>query len=475
MPRTAGLVIVLLALIGACSTAPTASPTPAPASAPTARNLHAILQTPLAIGRRYVSPPTRTSVRSGTAAIAYGSDLVVVWDLAARREVVRIRPEGEVDVLELSRDGAKLAISDGTERATLWEVASGRRLATLPVAGNGLFFNRAGDRLLLSGPFATTLYDLRTRSRTPFTTDGLPQTEGYTFLGFSSDDRTAVALAGGYWVRWSPPTAPEAIDVDFSVGLGSLSDGGTHLVAWAWVNKSTQLGVVIDVGAKRQIASWPVPEQPATHPRFSHDGQRIFMVRDRYAGDQPTDTLVEGLVRPDMRRAWSMTLPYDEAGVTLEPADGFVTVRTPHEILVVREDGTVELPRGRDRSHLPYVDTWRVHGLTLTIGSNLRGVQTWNAGPCSGAPGMCTGRAELTFKLDARGLIGTVTGVTYTNEAGQSVPGDPATGVSPRMGDTILLERIDTGVLRKATPTGDGNPYLCGKGASAKWQTECNI
>ncbi len=476
MPRiTAPVIALVVALCGACSTAPTASPAPvASVSALFARQLHTILRTPVAIGRQYVSPPTRTEVRGGKAAVAYGSDLIVVWDLAARREMVRVRPEGNVEVLELSRDGTKLAASDETERATLWDVGSGRRIARLPISGNGLFFNRAGDRLLLAGPFATILYDLNTGRRTTFDASGLQQAEGYTFLGFASDGRTAVALAGGYWVRWAPPAVPEAIDVDFSAGIGSLSSDGAHMVAWAWLNSATKLGVIVDVGTKRQIASWPVPEQPAAGLGFSHDGTRVFVATDQYVGDQPKSTLIEGLARSDMRRTWSMTLPYDEATPVLDTAEGFFTVRTPREILVVRDDGTIELPRGRDSSHLPFVGRWQVHGLSLTVGSDLRGTQAWNAGPCPSAGGMCTGHAELVFTMDPRGLAATVADVVYRNEAGQRVPGHTGNG-HLREGDSFVLERVDTGVLRMRSSAGDGNPYLCGDGARTKWKTECNI
>ncbi|MEU4833489.1 hypothetical protein [Streptosporangium sp. NPDC023615] len=474
MLRTAApAVALMLALCGACSAEPTASSAPpAPVAVPLSRQLHAILQTPVAIGRQYVSPPTRTAVQGGRAAIAYGSDLVVVWDLATRREVIRLRPEGEVEVLELSRDGTKLAASGGMKRATLWDVGSGRRITRLPTSGKGLFFNRAGDRLLLVDPSATSLYDLSARRRTIFDASSLPQAEGYNFLGFASDDRTVVALADAYWVRWAAPAAPEAIDVDFSAVLGGLSGDGAQMVAWSWVNSTTKLGVIMDVGAKRQIASWLVPDQPAAGPSFSHDGKRVFMVTDQYTGDQPTSTLLEGLTRPDMRRAWSMSLPYEEAAAAvLGIADGFITVRTPHEILVIRDDGTVELPRGRDRSHLPFVGKWRVHGLSMTIGPDLRGTQVWNAGPCPAGNGMCAGHAELIFRMDPQGLIGTVSTVVYKDEAGRVVAGHP----EPRQGDSFVLERVDTGVLRKRSPTGEGNPHLCGSGAQAKWRTECDI
>ncbi|MFB4263201.1 hypothetical protein [Nonomuraea sp. GTA35] len=323
-------------------------------------------------------------------------------------------------------------------------------------------------------PFADCAL-LGTRRRMTFDASGLPQAEGYNFLGFASDDRTAVALAGGYWVRWAPPAVPEAIDVDFSAGLGSLSSDGAHLVAWAWVNNTTKLGVIMDVTSKRQIASWPVPEQPATSPLLSHDKTRVFMASDQYAGNQPKSTLIEGLARPGMGRIWSMVLPYDEAGPALDGADGFLTVRTPHEILVIRDDGTVELPRGRDHSHLPFVGRWRTHGLALTIGSDLRGTQVWNAGPCPSADGMCTGHAELAFKMDPRGLVGTVGDVVFRNGSGRAVSGHSAVDGHPRKGDSLVLERVDTGVLRKLLPAGDGNPYLCGSGARAKWKAECNV
>ncbi|MFC4116446.1 hypothetical protein [Nonomuraea zeae] len=62
----------------------------------------------------------------------------------------------------------------------------------------------------------------------------------------------------------------------------------------------------------------------------------------------------------------------------------------------------------------------------------------------------------------------------YKNESGQAVSGHPAPPGHPRKGDSFILERVDTGVLRKRSPASDGNPYLCGSGARAKWKTECN-
>lgn len=97
-----------------------------------------------------------------------------------------------------------------------------------------------------------------------------------------------------------------------------------------------------------------------------------------------------------------------------------------------------------------FVGKWVSHDDSLTIAANGTGMETWNAGPCTGqgASGLCSGIGQLTFTVQAGGsLTGTYQSVSYESSGGplpasyQPPPGYPV------VGNTISLQHDGTHLL----------------------------
>lgn len=443
-----------------------------------APDVNAILQTPVQLAGVYVSPPTTTALRPSRMAVGYGSDLVIVWDLATRRELIRVRSAGPIIALDLSRRGDLLAVATGqpaetTRTVSIWNVTTRKRVARLSSTADSLLFNRAGDRLLMVGIFPAELYNLKTQRRLTFDASRLPETESYRFLGFAADDVTAVATADTYWLRWSPPSPPTALPADYSPGYASLSQDGSRMVMWVWFDQQTQFNIVWDVVTARQIATWPTNEQPDAALQFSPDSRLVFTLSNQYDDGTPKSTTVRAFAWPGLKERWSIRLPYAGDSNTLEVGSGFITLSTDHEILIISNDGVIHRPRGRDRSALPYVGTWWVHGMTLEIKPDFTGTAAWNAGPCPNLTSMCDGYAKERFALTPDGLKATIVSVAYKNEKGEAIPDFPAGPDSPQRGNTYTLERVDRGLLRIREPGKDGNPYLCAPYVAIDLKAKC--
>lgn len=113
-----------------------------------------------------------------------------------------------------------------------------------------------------------------------------------------------------------------------------------------------------------------------------------------------------------------------------------------------------------------FVGKWTVHGAVLIIKQDSTGSYTWNAGPCP-TPGneynMCTGNAEISFKVNGESLVGTYRGVWFTTADGSAAPSDHASD-GPKPGTSFTLKRNDPHTLISSGSGGDdgpGNPYLC--------------
>jgi WD40 repeat protein/serine/threonine protein kinase len=71
------------------------------------------------------------------------------------------QPPGPISAVAFSPDGARLAASTPF-RASVWDVASRRRIATLGRSGAAIIFSRDGGRILSSGGPAISVWDART-------------------------------------------------------------------------------------------------------------------------------------------------------------------------------------------------------------------------------------------------------------------------------------------------------------------------
>jgi hypothetical protein len=96
-----------------------------------------------------------------------------------------------------------------------------------------------------------------------------------------------------------------------------------------------------------------------------------------------------------------------------------------------------------------FVGKWISHDDQLTIAADGTGVESWNAGPCSGGiSGLCTGSGNLSFTVNADGsLAGTYQSVSYESSSGP-VPANyqPAPGF-PAVGNTMSLKHNGADLL----------------------------
>ncbi|WP_214324762.1 YncE family protein [Nonomuraea sediminis] len=478
MVRGLGLAFIFV-MICACTAEPVrraapSSPAPSNPAQWTAIDLNTILQTPMTTAKGAASPPTAVVTRASRAAVAYGAELVVVWDIARRREIFRVDPGGIVGRLALSPDGHRLAAEIGDKHVSVWDVTTRERIARF--TGPGFpHFDQTGGKLLVADYWAAVVHDLGSKRRVAFSREALPMTEGYEFPGFASDG-SVIAVGHTFWASWAPPASPKPTVLDYSMGTVSLSGDGSHMVASAWLSAEAQLAVVWDLRTRRQVASWDVPGQPYGMACLDDACGQVVVAVGEYRGADPVSTRIDAFGGVEHAKIWSVRLPPSEQ-VLLNADARVVTVRTDHEIVVIDRDGKVAEPRGRNRTAKPFIGEWHVHGSELEIRPDLSGLMIFNAGPCS--PNRlevgCSGHVSISFTLEPSGLVGKVTSVVYKDPAGKVIHDFVGGDDLPEPGDTFTLERVDTGVLRRIQPTaGLGNPYFCGPTASRKWRLACN-
>ena len=97
-----------------------------------------------------------------------------------------------------------------------------------------------------------------------------------------------------------------------------------------------------------------------------------------------------------------------------------------------------------------FVGHWVSHDDALTIASNGTGVETWNAGPCTGqgATGLCSGTGNLTFTVQADGsLLGTYQSVSYASSSGPLPASSQPPSGYPVVGNTLSLKHDGTHLL----------------------------
>jgi WD40 repeat protein/serine/threonine protein kinase len=162
-----------------------------------------------------------------TLASASNDGSVRIWDVAARRAIVKLEHEAGVTSLAFSPSGKILttAIDDG--RVVLWDVAAWRKLATFTQSGpKQVAFSPDSRTLASTGAGSLKLWDVTTRAATLLGSSGAD----WNCVAFSPDGRTLAAGDDDTNVRfWDLATWKEVNALKghtgFVVGLAFSPDG----------------------------------------------------------------------------------------------------------------------------------------------------------------------------------------------------------------------------------------------------------
>jgi len=121
-----------------------------------------------------------------------------------------------------------------------------------------------------------------------------------------------------------------------------------------------------------------------------------------------------------------------------------------------------------------FVGEWHVHGTRLEVHPDMNGLLVWNSGPCDGRDDMCAGYERVTFQLEGDMLVGRIESIEFKTNQGEVV--GPQSGSVDRVGDTLRLSLVATGVLMEHRDPSkpSGNDYFCRADASADWHNQCN-
>lgn len=231
----------------------------------------------------YTLPPDPRSREAG--AREHGRVAVTLWDVASRREVVMLSCPAEGNLmaqahtLAFSPDGRLVALGrdgrDSIGKAVVWEVSSGRQVASLPVGpGSNGTFGRAGsvafgpDGKVLAVGYgsdlkgAVDLFD--TASFAPIATLALEKTDlfGVTALAFAPDGRTLYGAYGGIavWDTASRRLTTTLAEVKSRYQSLSLSPDGKMLAG---------------AGSVGGLVLWPLPSGRQTPVSAGPTGNRL--------------------------------------------------------------------------------------------------------------------------------------------------------------------------------------------------------
>ncbi|MFK0236706.1 WD40 repeat domain-containing serine/threonine protein kinase [Streptomyces vinaceus] len=231
----------------------------------------------------YTLPPDPRSREA--EAREHGRVAVTLWDVASRREVVMLSCPSEGNLMAqahtvaFSPDGRLVALGrdgrDSIGKAVVWEVSSGRQVASLPVgAGSNGTFGRAGsvafgpDGKVLAVGYgsdrkgAVDLFD--TASFAPIATLALDKTDlfGVTALAFAPDGRTLYGAYGGIavWDTASRRPTTALAEVGSRYQSLSLSPDGKMLAG---------------AGSVDGLVLWPLPSGRQTPVSAGPSGNRL--------------------------------------------------------------------------------------------------------------------------------------------------------------------------------------------------------
>ncbi|MEU0568311.1 WD40 repeat domain-containing serine/threonine-protein kinase [Nonomuraea sp. NPDC005983] len=214
--------------------------------------------------------------RTGTL-VAVAGDPVTIWDVATGRRLAVIDAGGDVPAVALSPDGGTLATARGRTLET-WDVARARRIRSYEGMGDlAMAFSPDGRTLAVGAK----LLDLATGSSTPL------NAPGPTALAFAPDGRTlASGLTDGGVQLWnvaeqtrrgSFTAGSEPVrELRFSPDGRTLAVDGERIALW-------------DTATLREVGQVPVGPHTAGLA-FSEDGTRLRGVeRDGTLRESPVD------------------------------------------------------------------------------------------------------------------------------------------------------------------------------------------
>jgi hypothetical protein len=188
-----------------------------------------------------------------TLATGAGGGSTYLWDVATGRRTATLTDPGGfgVDALAFSRNGRVLAVGDGNGSTYLWDVVTGHRTATLtnpgPVgSGVDAVALSPNGRILATangGDSTTFLWDAATGARISALTD--PENAGVAAVAFSPNGRIlAVAGDAGSTCLWDVVTGQRTATLTDPGGSGAdalaFSPNG-HTLATSDANGSTYL------------------------------------------------------------------------------------------------------------------------------------------------------------------------------------------------------------------------------------------
>lgn len=235
----------------------------------------------------------------------HGRAAVTVWDAASHREVITVVAASQGHMLAqphtvaFSPDGRLVALGrdgrDSIGTAVVWEVASGRQVASLPVgpgsngtlgAARSVAFSPDGRSLAvgygsdLKG--AVDLFDVSS-SFAPIATLGLDSTDpfGVTSLDFTPDGKTLAGSFGGVavWDMTSRKLTATLTGVDSHCQSVSFSPDG-KLIAGGFSAYSQGGGVVVWNLATRKGAPVRTGRSGGGDVAFGPDGRTLAATTD---------------------------------------------------------------------------------------------------------------------------------------------------------------------------------------------------
>jgi WD40 repeat protein len=215
----------------------------------------------------------RFSVGNTVAAEWHGV-AVVVWDVATGAEVRRFQPDGGIALGDVSGDGRRLAVSSATNgQITVWEIATGRLLRTLPAPAAGpngpanhptiLALDRDGSHLLTTaGEKSIKFWDIERQQETQ-----TAETPGVALAMSVSPDGSAVAVA----IKDDADT-PDVIAL-FDVATGKETRRLNFHGRWVFALRFSPDGKTLATGGRGQtLQFWDVTTGKEISPLVGHPG-----------------------------------------------------------------------------------------------------------------------------------------------------------------------------------------------------------
>ncbi|MFG2085508.1 WD40 repeat domain-containing serine/threonine protein kinase [Spirillospora sp. NPDC048824] len=221
------------------------------------------------------------------ASVSLNDEKVFIWDVGRRARHRTLRVEGGAAAVAFSRDGRRLATGNMSASATVWDVATGRRIRTFPVEAfnvGSVDFSPDG-RILAAGNPDVRLWDVRTgRLVAGFDREA----SGVRCVRFSRDGKIVAAACdgagdsgnrGAVWM-WNAATRRR-------IGVLRSPEGAMSSLAFAPDGRTVATScksaevTVWNVASGKIVASLPGHAARITQVAFSADGTLVSGSQDR--------------------------------------------------------------------------------------------------------------------------------------------------------------------------------------------------